>query len=200
MPVSDKRDTFSASSASECGLQRSSGELIEKDTAAWPAAASHRIDIRLYEDSLEVLHKESLCLEDDRHETKNELKRLLYRILAEYSGKTLPWGNLTGIRPTKIPMALLNQGFKNSEIADYMRKTYYTSNEKTALAITIANREHSLLEKLKPEKHASQAGGGRHFAADTACTSVFLSARASVCTARSAPVRSRSGAIRSMTI
>ncbi|MCD7714887.1 MAG: coproporphyrinogen dehydrogenase HemZ [Lachnospiraceae bacterium] len=106
---------------------------------------------------------ESMCREDDRHETKNELKRLLYRILSEYSGKTLPWGNLTGIRPTKIPMALLNQGLKNSEIAEYMRKTYYTSNEKTALAIAIANREHFLLEKLNPEKHAVQAGGRAAF-------------------------------------
>jgi len=108
-----------------------------------------QIQISLCVNSEERLHMEGSCLEAERHETKNELKRLLYRLLSDYSGRTLPWGNLTGIRPTKIPMALLNQGWKNSAIADYMRSTYYTSNEKTALAIAIANRERYLLEKLE---------------------------------------------------
>ena len=83
-----------------------------------------------------------------RKEVKNILKRLLYRMLSEYTGQKLPWGNLTGIRPTKIPMALLEQGWKNSEIAQYMRDTYYTSNEKTSLAIMIANRERHILRDI----------------------------------------------------
>ena len=82
---------------------------------------------------------------DDRKELKNEVKRLVYRQLSSYTG---PWGNLTGIRPTKIPMAMLGQGYRNVEIADYMRKTYYTSNEKTSLAIAIANRERHLLKDI----------------------------------------------------
>ena len=46
----------------------------------------------------------------DRRETKNHLKRLIYSILSEYTGQTLPWGTLTGIRPTKIAMQLLEAG------------------------------------------------------------------------------------------
>lgn len=84
----------------------------------------------------------------DRKQTKNALKAALYELLSEYTGQKLPWGNLTGIRPTKIPMGLLEQGWKNTEIADYMRKTYYTSNEKTALAISIANRERAILKDI----------------------------------------------------
>ena len=38
----------------------------------------------------------------DRTETKNELKQNFYQILSEITGKKLPWGTLTGIRPTKI--------------------------------------------------------------------------------------------------
>lgn len=87
----------------------------------------------------------------DRKETKNCLKALLYQMLSEYTGQTLPWGNLTGIRPTKIPMALLEAGKSNVEIADHMRKTYFTSNEKTALAIMIANREKHILEHIHYE-------------------------------------------------
>lgn len=50
--------------------------------------------------------------EKDRHETKNVLKRMVYRTLSEVSGKELPWGDLTGIRPTKIPMKMLEEGKK----------------------------------------------------------------------------------------
>lgn len=35
-------------------------------------------------------------------------------------------------------MKMLEEGKTNVEIAKYMRETYYTSPEKTALAITIA--------------------------------------------------------------
>ncbi|MDO4261845.1 MAG: coproporphyrinogen dehydrogenase HemZ [Eubacteriales bacterium] len=84
----------------------------------------------------------------DRKETKNRLKRLIYGTLSEYTGQTLPWGTLTGIRPTKIAMGLLEQGKKNVEIADYMRRTYLTSNEKTALSVMIANREQYILRNI----------------------------------------------------
>ena len=76
---------------------------------------------------------------------------MLYQLLAEETGHTLPWGNLTGIRPTKIAMGLIESGMSNAEAADYMRKTYYTSNEKTALAITIANREREILKNIDYE-------------------------------------------------
>lgn len=84
----------------------------------------------------------------DRKATKNTLKAMLYELLSDCTGQKLPWGNLTGIRPTKIPMGLLEEGWKNTEIAEYMRKTYYTSNEKTALAISIANRERAILKDI----------------------------------------------------
>ena len=86
--------------------------------------------------------------EKDRKQTKNVVKSILYEMLREVTGQDLPWGNLTGIRPTKIPMALLEAGWKNTEIAEYMRNTYYTSKEKTALAIMIANRERHILKDI----------------------------------------------------
>lgn len=90
--------------------------------------------------------------EKDRAHTKNVLKQLVYRTLSEMTGKQLPWGDLTGIRPTKIPMKLLEEGWKNTEIAEYMRSTYFTSPQKTSLAITIANRERAILEPVNYEK------------------------------------------------
>lgn len=88
----------------------------------------------------------------NRKETKNSLKRTLYQLLSEYTGVELPWGNLTGIRPTKIPMALLEEGKSEEEIARYMKETYFTSDEKIKLSIEIAERELELLHKLDYEE------------------------------------------------
>lgn len=88
----------------------------------------------------------------DRTETKNRLKRAMYQMLSEYTGQTLPWGTLTGIRPTKIPMGMLEEGKTETEIRQYMEQTYNCSREKTDLSIEIAKRELNLLRQLDYEK------------------------------------------------
>lgn len=84
----------------------------------------------------------------DRTDTKNRLKRNLYRLLSDYTGQSLPWGTLTGIRPTKIAMKFLEQGKDRDEIRRYMKETYDTSAEKTELSMDIAQRELELLQKI----------------------------------------------------
>ena len=76
---------------------------------------------------------------------KNELKKFLYNALSEYTGKKLPWGDLTGIRPTKIAMTMLEEGRTEEEIRDFMRKAHQVSPEKTELSLDIAKREQRLL-------------------------------------------------------
>ena len=83
-----------------------------------------------------------------RSAVRNVLKTLLYRMLSDRTGKQMPWGDLTGIRPTKIPMDLLDLGWTNPQIAKHMREKYFVSPSRSALAITIANRERALLEKV----------------------------------------------------
>lgn len=109
------------------------------------------IEIRLMDARENTLGGDRRPCGTDRKEQKNVLKAMIYECFREHTGRSLPWGNLTGIRPTKIPMALLEEGRKNIEIAEYMRNTYYTSNEKTALAISIANREREILKKINYE-------------------------------------------------
>ena len=84
----------------------------------------------------------------NRTETKNALKEHLYRLLEEETGQPLPWGTLTGIRPTKIPMQMLDEGKTKEEIASYMKQTYLASDEKINLSIAIAERERALLSRL----------------------------------------------------
>ena len=84
----------------------------------------------------------------NRTETKNALKENLYELLVELTGHALPWGTLTGIRPTKIPMQMLDEGKTKEEIASYMKQTYLASEEKIDLSIAIAERERALLSRL----------------------------------------------------
>lgn len=83
-----------------------------------------------------------------RKEIKDRFKRLIYQALSAYSKRTLPWGTLTGIRPTKIPMAMLEKGASDEEIKAHMEETYYCSEEKIGLSTEIAKREQKLLSTL----------------------------------------------------
>ena len=83
-----------------------------------------------------------------RTEAKNELKRQIYHTLSAKTGKILPWGTLTGIRPTKIPMTFMEEGKKDEDILSYMKDTYWISEEKGRLSIEIAKREKKLLSQL----------------------------------------------------
>ena len=122
-----------------------------------PAETFLKLDVGMYDGVLELSYlakdvkkKASAKTQKDtlRADRKNCLKQLIYNVLSELTGKELPWGTLTGIRPTKIPMKLMEEGWRNPDIAKYMRETYYASAKKTALAIAIANREKELLDSI----------------------------------------------------
>ena len=83
---------------------------------------------------------------------KNSMKRFLYQILSKETRGTLPWGILTGIRPTKLVYELLKQGETEEEIYRQMRREYLCSDDKIALSIEIAGRERELLEELEYQK------------------------------------------------
>ena len=82
---------------------------------------------------------------------KNGLKRFLYRTLSKVTGQKLPWGNLTGIRPTKIAYGMLDEGRSDPEILDFMEQSHYVSEEKALLGIDIAKRERDLLKEIHYE-------------------------------------------------
>ena len=82
---------------------------------------------------------------------KNALKRFLYTSLREETGISLPWGNLTGIRPTKIAMTMMEQGKSDEEIKAFLREEHFVSEEKIELGMEIAKRESEILSRLHYE-------------------------------------------------
>lgn len=79
---------------------------------------------------------------------KEDVKHLVYDSLREVTGEDLPWGDLIGIRPTKIATAALAEGLSEEEAAARMEAEHRCSREKAALSVGIAKREHEILSKL----------------------------------------------------
>ena len=88
---------------------------------------------------------------DVRLNAKTTIKKELYGMLKKRTGKELPWGTLTGIRPTKIAMTRLDQGEDEESIRSFMRDMYLTSKEKIDLSVEVAKRERELLSHIDYE-------------------------------------------------
>ena len=84
----------------------------------------------------------------DKAAYKNAMKRKLYHMLSDISKKELPWGILTGIRPTKLVCEMLEKGMDEYEIYRIMEEEYLCSKDKINTSIRIARREIGLLNEL----------------------------------------------------
>nr|WP_296265975.1 coproporphyrinogen dehydrogenase HemZ [uncultured Merdimonas sp.] len=85
-------------------------------------------------------------------EEKRGLDRKWYRMLSERSGRTLAWGILLGVRPTKIAMQKREEGWEAERFISWFEREYLASQEKAVLAWEIAGRERMLLSQLDLEK------------------------------------------------
>ncbi|MCH5344803.1 MAG: coproporphyrinogen dehydrogenase HemZ [Acetatifactor sp.] len=88
-------------------------------------------------------------MEEKRY--KDGFKRFLYQCLKRHTGRNLPWGNLTGIRPTKIAYGMLEEGKSEKEILEFYHTKHFVSEEKSRLSIDIAKRERELLQDVHYE-------------------------------------------------
>ena len=77
--------------------------------------------------------------------TKNQVKQVCYRALEKLSGRKLPWGILTGIRPAKIALRMLWQGMDESQVQKQLCEEYLVHEKKATLAWKVANKENELI-------------------------------------------------------
>ena len=83
---------------------------------------------------------------------KNPLKAALYRQLSAYTGKSLPWGTLTGVRPTKIATEMLEQGIPEETIHKAYTDTYLTIPQKADICVEVAKKEQELFRDFHYEE------------------------------------------------
>ncbi len=91
--------------------------------------------------------RDNLLSIEDLTVVKKELARQIYSILSKNTGKKMPWGMLTGVRPAKIPYEMMEKGMTEVEIISELQNYYFVSPKKASLAYTIAKTEKSILER-----------------------------------------------------
>ncbi len=95
-------------------------------------------------DPWETLSEESgdiLIRLPDAITTRDDGKRYLYDCLKEYTGRSLKWGTLTGVRPVKLAGELLTAGHSQEQVKDILVKDYYLSPDKAELLLSIRNTQ-----------------------------------------------------------
>lgn len=88
----------------------------------------------------------------DKKAIKEALKKAAYDVLAAYTGKTMPWGILTGIRPTKLVHEAIKEGLDDTAIDAYLESAYKVSPNKRILMREVAKQELAILEKNEPDE------------------------------------------------
>lgn len=80
---------------------------------------------------------------DPKSPVKRQAKLSLYRLLSEVYNKTLPWGSLTGIRPTRLAYAELERGKPFEPLFEELG----VSNENTALVSRVIAGQRGIYER-----------------------------------------------------
>jgi coproporphyrinogen dehydrogenase HemZ len=106
----------------------------------------HRIFYKSYE-----INRDYSKIQEKRI-IKNQIKLLLYDILEELTGRSLDWGSLTGIGPTKILHGLLDKGFDDEGILKNLYERYRVSQKKAKLLLKIARVQRPYFENNHSKK------------------------------------------------
>ena len=100
------------------------------------------VDVSVLEKSYsyQYLYCPNTPLEEKRLQ-KRFLKLSLYKSLVSYTGESLPWGALTGIRPTKLAYQ------QDENFEDFFLNTMLVSKEKTQLIAKILNTQKGIYNR-----------------------------------------------------
>lgn len=81
---------------------------------------------------------------------KRNFKNHLYEVLSLIAHKSLPWGSLTGVRPTKFARDLVERGeVKPHLISETLVRDYHVSNDKAKLVVQILKNQKCIIKNDK---------------------------------------------------
>lgn len=86
---------------------------------------------------------------------RNPVKESIYELLSAYTGKQLPWGTLTGVRPTKIALEQIEQGKTIDDIQTYFLDTFHCTKQKVDICTKVAENENRILQGISYEDQYS---------------------------------------------
>ncbi len=101
--------------------------------------------------------RELSCPDADEREFKWKWKLFFYDCISEYTGRTLPWGALTGVRPIKLIGGIMNEQGREG-LEDFLYDEYRVSRKKAELGIRISKNESTLLKPYEYKGHSLYIG------------------------------------------
>ncbi len=133
-------------------LEREMFEIIEEDSEEAPSLNVDRsFSLAIGEEIInksprDFEYKGPVVEPDEKKVFKNLIKRGIYDALSKQTGKLLPWGILTGVKPVKIVRELADRGYDEASIKQYMMDYYLVSEDKADLLIEILRVQTASLE------------------------------------------------------
>ncbi|MPQ42983.1 coproporphyrinogen III oxidase [Clostridium tarantellae] len=97
--------------------------------------------------SIETKNIKEVYLINEDGNFKEQLKKGMFKFLSNELKDEYPWGTLVGIRPSKIALSLLEEGYSEEEVIKYFEKTYLAKEEKARLCIDVAKVESKFVNK-----------------------------------------------------
>ena len=105
------------------------------------------------DDNFSLIEKKEFKPTNDALEDQRQLKRFakltLYKLFSSHFNKNMPWGSLTGIRPTKIGYDLLNQGVDPYMLTEALMENFLVSREKAMLVSNVIRNQKCIIRNDK---------------------------------------------------
>lgn len=98
-----------------------------------------------YEGHTAAAERRAVCR--TKKDTGDLIKLSAYEAAKKISNLPAPWGILTGIRPAKPILEMLENGVSEDEIRSILKNRYLVSDEKIELALLVAKAERGLVSK-----------------------------------------------------
>ncbi len=86
---------------------------------------------------------------EEKRQIKRFIKLSLYKMLSNHFAKNMPWGSLTGIRPTKIGYDLLKQGVEPYMLKEALMENFLVSEEKAKLVSNVIQNQKCIIRNDK---------------------------------------------------
>lgn len=95
------------------------------------------------------------CDYEDHKDGRKTVDKFIYQLISDYTGRNLPWGTLTGIRPTKITFQWLLEGMTEEEVQERFCETYLATPQKARVCTQVAKKEQEVLGRITYEDEYS---------------------------------------------
>lgn len=122
------------------------GADIPEDDFIYTGVSGDEISVRIKTEGFDLSEKAA--------ETENKaakLEYMLYEILSKITGLSPKWGTLTGIRPVKLALSMMDGGLSQEEVRKKLKTERLVTDEKLDLLLSTAEHEREIRTLSKPE-------------------------------------------------